>query len=614
MKLNYLKSNDDIITPLRLLKQLPSIAIKAPRMVKGLRIARNTDPGRVAGLGWAVEEAARHNPRGRAVLYQDVSLSYAEFNAWTNRIAHHFHAAGLRKGDVVCVFIENRPELLATAAGLAKLGVVSALVNTSQTAHVLVHSINLVKPKAAIVGDELLPAFEAVRAELALADDAAYRVPDAETAVDAALASRYRNLSAEIEGQSSDNPASTGTVVTGDGLFYIYTSGTTGLPKAAIFSHGRFMKAYGGFGYSLQLGRNDVIYVTLPFYHATAMVVCWGSALAGYAGVAMRRKFSASEFWNDCRRYDASAFGYVGELCRYLMDKPATGQDRQHRVRAMIGNGMRPNIWKAFKQRFGVDTVMELYGSSEGNIGFSNIFNFDNTVGFSPLPFAIVKYDRESEQPIRDKRGFMTKVGRGEIGLLIGEITEKTPFDGYTDPAKNAACILKDVFAKGDRYFNTGDLVRDIGFRHAQFVDRTGDTFRWKGENVSTTEVENILGHHEAVEHGVVYGVEIPNTNGRAGMAAITPRGAFGHDEAASLLAFLRRELPPYAVPVFLRLQAAVQTTGTFKYQKAHLKQDGFDPAACGDEKLMVWLPGTSEYVWLTPEVHAAILEGQYRF
>ncbi|MES2919131.1 MAG: long-chain-acyl-CoA synthetase [Pseudomonadota bacterium] len=614
MKLNYLKSNDDIITPLRLLKQVPSIARKAPRMVQGLRIARNNDPDRIAGLGWAVEEAARHNPRGNAVLYQDARISYAEFNGWANRIAHHFHAQGLRKGDVVCVFIENRPELMATVAGLAKLGVVAALVNTSQTAHVLIHSINLVKPKGAIIGDELLPAFDAVRNELALPEAAQFRYPDAETRVEAALAARYRNLATEIERQPSTNPASTAGVKAGDGLFYIYTSGTTGLPKAAIFSQGRFMKAYGGFGYSLQLGKDDVIYVTLPLYHATAMVVCWGSALAGYAGVGIRRRFSASEFWNDVRRFDASAFGYVGELCRYLMDKPPTPQDRQHRVRAMIGNGMRPNIWKAFKQRFGVDTVMELYGSSEGNIGFSNIFNFDNTVGFSPLPFAIVGYDRESEEPIRDQRGFMTRVKRGEIGLLIGEITDKTPFDGYTDPAKNEACLLRDVFVKGDRYFNTGDLVRDIGFRHAQFVDRTGDTFRWKGENVSTTEVENILGHHDSVEHGVVYGVEIPNTNGRAGMAALTPRGEFGPEQSAALLAFLKRELPPYAIPVFLRLQAAAQTTGTFKYQKAHLKKEGFDPAAVAGDRLMVWLPGTTEYTWLTAEVHAALQGGDYRF
>ena len=312
------------------------------------------------------------------------------------------------------------------------------------------------------------------------------------------------------------------------------------------------------------------------------------------------------------RKFNASSIGYVGELCRYLAEVPAKPEDRAHRVTKMVGNGMRPNIWGSFKQRFGIDEVYELYASSEGNIGFSNIFNFDNTVGFSPLPYAIVKYDKENETPVRNKDGFLMKAARGEAGLLIGKITDRTPFDGYTDPAKNESCIMQNVFEIGDRYFNTGDLVRDIGFRHAQFVDRLGDTFRWKGENVSTTELENLICSIPEIAEAVVYGVEIPNTNGRAGMAAITPHDGMTID-FKELLSGFKKEMPAYAIPVFLRLQQLMETTGTFKYQKNNLKKENYDPALA-KEPLYVWLPNTDSYQPLTTEIWQNIQDKAYRF
>ncbi|HNN28916.1 MAG TPA: long-chain-acyl-CoA synthetase, partial [Agitococcus sp.] len=565
-------------------------------------------------LGWALEKATKANPYGSAVLYKDTQLNYLQFNQWVNRIAHYFLAQGLKKGDVVTVFIENRPELLATVLGLAKIGVTCALVNTSQTGKVLTHSINLVKPKMAVIGDELVGSFNDVRKELTLGADKVYWLADQDTLKEVGTAPKgFKNLATEIQNSPSYNPPTTNQVYYSDGLFYIYTSGTTGMPKAAIFSHGRWMKAYGIFGSVMDLNHKDIIYVTLPFYHATAMAVCFGAALYGGAGVAMRRKFSAREFWDDIRKYNASAIGYVGELCRYLMEVPAKPEDKAHRVRKMVGNGMRANIWGPFKNRFGVEEVYELYGSSEGNIGFNNIFNFDNTVGFCPLPYSIVKYDKENDSFVRDANGFMIKAEKGEAGLLIGKITARTPFDGYTDPAKNESCILKDVFEAGDRYFNTGDLVRDIGFRHAQFVDRLGDTFRWKGENVSTTEVENLMCSYPSLAEAVVYGVEIPNTNGRAGMAAITPHEGMEIDYA-HLLEHLRKEMPVYAIPVFLRQQQKMETTGTFKYQKNNLKKDGFDINAAHGEPLFVWLPGTTSYQPLTAEILENINKGAYRF
>ncbi len=604
----------DVISPLDVARKLPGLLLKAPRMIKGLIMANSTNTTTPLGLAWAFEKSTQENPHGIALYYEDQQFSYVDFNQWANRIAHHFLARGLKKGDVAVVLIENRPELLVTVLGLAKIGVVSALVNTSQTGKVLTHSINLVAPKAMIVGAECVQAVNDVAAELCLRADQRYWFADAPTQTKPGRAPKgWKSLAKDIKDCPNYNPPTTQKNFRPDGLFYVYTSGTTGLPKAAVFNNGRWMKAYGGFGYTFNLKTDDVLYATLPFYHATAMVVCWSSVLAGNAGLAIRRKFSASEFWDDVRRYNASAFGYVGELCRYLLEKPASEKDRQHRATKMVGNGLRPSIWGEFKARFGVEEVAELYASSEGNVGFTNIFNFDNTVGFSPMPYALVKYDKEAEAPVRNAKGLMIEVKRGEVGLLIGEITDKTPFDGYTDSDKNAKSIFSDVFKQGDKYFNTGDLMREIGFRHAQFVDRTGDTFRWKGENVSTTEVENIMTAHPDLAEAVVYGVEIANTNGRAGMAAITPHE--GHDvNFATLLSHLKTELPTYAVPVFVRVKAAMETTGTFKYQKSGLKTEAFDPAKTGGEPLYVLLPGTTEYVPLTAAMQADIEAGAYRF
>ena len=398
-----------------------------------------------------------------------------------------------------------------------------------------------------------------------------------------------------------------------DPCFLIYTSGTTGLPKASIMSHGKWIKAYGGFGHSgLTLNNQDVLYLTLPCYHNNAVTVCWSAALAGGAAIALRRKFSASAFWADVQRYQATCFGYIGELCRYLLNQPETAAEKNNSLRCMIGNGLRPSIWAEFKARFGVEQITEFYASSEGNIGFTNVFNFDNTVGFSPATYAIVRYDLENDQAVRGKKGFLEKAKKGEAGLLISEISAKWPFDGYTDPAKSEAAILRNVFKKGDAWFNTGDLMRDIGCKHAQFVDRLGDTFRWKGENVSTTEVENVLGAFPGVEDAVVYGVEIPGTNGRCGMAAL--RLSEGQPlDGAALAAHLDAELPVYAAPLFIRLLGEVETTGTFKYKKADLKQAAYDPTRV-QEPLWVRLPGESCFTLLDHALFSAISQQAYRF
>ncbi|MHA3739288.1 long-chain-acyl-CoA synthetase [Pseudomonas sp. Eth.TT006] len=606
----------DTITWGMMLRKLPTIAKALPRVVKGMKVANVTDPTQTCGLGWTFEQATLRNPEGLALLHGDVLLTYAQVNQWANRIAHYLSAQSIGKGDVVAVFIENRPELLVTILALAKLGAVSALLNTSQTRETLIHSVNLVAPVAIVLGEELLPAFAAIREQVSIAPQRSWFIADRDTCSDPGIApDGYINLISASADACADNPPSSGEVFCDDPCFYIYTSGTTGLPKAGVFKHGRWMRSSASFGtIALNMGPDDVVYCTLPLYHATGLCVCWGAAINGAAGFAIRRKFSASQFWNDVRRYRATTIGYVGELCRYLVDQPPSADDGLHAVRKMIGNGLRPGAWAEFKSRFAVEHICELYAASDGNIGFSNVLNFDNTIGFSLMAWELVAYDHDSGEPLRSADGFMRKVGKGEQGLLLARIDEKAPLDGYTDPQKTAKVVLRDVFSQGDRFFNTGDLLRNIGFGHAQFVDRLGDTYRWKGENVSTTQVENLLLQHPQISEAVAYGVEVRNTNGRAGMAAITPAESLATLDFAELLAFVRQRLPAYAVPLFLRVKVKMETTGTFKYQKTRLKNEGFDPGQTGDDPIYAWLPGSQTYVQVTDEVLADIQQGKYRY
>jgi citronellyl-CoA synthetase len=599
----------NIISIKQILPKVPTLVANLHNVIRGLVLANQTNPDKNHGLAWCLERAVKRNPDGLAIKSEDGNLTYREFNQKANQIAHYLLSKGYKNGDTAAVMIDNRPELLICVAALAKLGVAAAMVNTSQTHKVLTHSINIVKPKGVIVGSELRTSIDEVKQDLPITEDNYFVVPDG----DSQEQEGYINLPKAASQSPKHNPDESKKVRRDDPLFYIYTSGTTGLPKAAIFKNGRWMKAFGTFGFIIsRLGKNDTLYSTLPLYHATGLVILWGSAIAGSASFAIRRKFSASQFWDDCRKYDATAIGYVGELCRYLVNAPESAGDKNHRVTKMIGNGLRPGIWQDFKTRFNIHNIYEFYASSEGNVGFSNIFNFDATVGFSPVPYSIVKYDKESDQPIRDNKGFLQPVKKGETGLLIGEICPKAPFDGYNDPEKTKSCILENVFKEGDRFFNTGDLMRNMGFKHAQFVDRVGDTFRWKGENVSTTEVEHIVNEHPVVSESVCYGVEIQDTNGRAGMVAVTPHenSEFHPD---SLISHLKSELPHYAIPVFIREQQQLQTTGTFKYQKHTLKDEAFNPEKVND-KLWALLPGQSSYTEVNPSLYQQIQNGEFRF
>ncbi|OZG71623.1 long-chain-acyl-CoA synthetase [Hahella sp. CCB-MM4] len=610
------QEQSDRISPLDVVRQLPFITKRLPSIAKGYYFYALLKADKPLAVGNIVEQNADKYGHRPAVYYQDSVLTYRELNAWANQVAHYLAARGIGRGDVIALAVENRPELLAVLIGALKLGAACAMINTSQRGHVLAHSLKLTKPKLIVVGEEQLSHFESARNEVNfITSDNLLYLADRDTRVDPGTApAGFINLAEAVEHYSEINPVVDDRPVAGDTAVYLFTSGTTGLPKATPCSHLKWFRAMGGLGHmSLSLTPDDVMYITLPLYHGTGLVVCWGATLLTGASIVIRRKFSASEFWADIRKYQATCFGYVGELCRYLLNQPPQKDDPHHTLRKMVGNGLRPSIWRQFKQRFGIEQISELYGASEGNIGFSNFLNLDNTVGFSTAPFALVKFHEGTREPIRNAKGKLEKVAKGEPGLLLGKITDQWAFEGYTQTEETEKAIVRGAFDRNDAWFNTGDVLREIGCRHLQFVDRMGDTFRWKGENVSTTEVENTLDRFGDISEAIVYGVEIPGTNGKAGMATIVSRDGSQQMDMEKLLTYLQQELPAYAIPVFIRLTQSIEKTGTFKYRKVDLKEAGYQLNREGDQ-VYVYLPGTHHYQELTSALIRDIEAGQYRF
>jgi fatty-acyl-CoA synthase/citronellyl-CoA synthetase len=580
-------------------------------LAKGLYTLISSKPDKYRSIGCHLEAHAKKRPNAPAIRYQDDEFSYGEVNAWVNRYAHYFLSQGIKPGDTIGVNIENRTECLISVLAVVKTGAIAAMINTSQRGEVLLHSINLVKPKLMLIGEEQIEHMSTVvesldiplRTQLYYLKDTGAR----------ACPSYSQDMALMSKEQSEENPETTQQIQMKQPCFYIFTSGTTGLPKASVMSHYRWHKSMAGMGLaSMRLTSDDVMYLSLPLYHNNALTVSMAGILGSGGCIAISRKFSVSRFWPEIRHYRATTFCYIGELCRYLLNSEPQTSDKNHNIRAIIGNGLRPDIWMEFKQRFGIDHINEFYGASECNLVFTNALNLDCTAGLCPLPYNIVQYDIENDQPIRDSKGLMTPVKKGETGLLITEINDKQPFEGYTDPEATAKKIFQGVFSETDRWFNTGDMVINQGYKHIAFADRLGDTFRWKGENVATTEVEAVANEFPGVEHSVAYGVEIPGTDGRAGMAALTLKNIKDFDSAA-FSRHLNEKLPAYAVPVFVRIREQEEITGTLKYRKVELKKEHYDLKQVS-EPMFVMLPKQDNFIPLEQDLAKQIQQQSIRF
>lgn len=506
------------------------------------------------------------------------SVTYAAFDALTNRVAHWARAQGLKRGDTVALFALNSIEYLAVWMGLCKIGVVTALINTNLTSAALAHCITIAEANHVIVDPDLDGAWQTAIPSLTGKPKAWSLTGDFAEALAQQSAARIPREEAR------------GGMLGGALCLLVYTSGTTGAPKAARMPHWRvqgMMRAFVGGVRSKPTDRN---YVALPLYHSTGGLCAIGVMLEAGGCVIIRKRFSTTQFWRDVSSERATLFFYVGEMCRYLMNQPEEPAERHHCVRAIVGNGLRPDIWEKFKTRFQIPKVLEFYGSTEGNV---NMLNFDGkpgAVGRVPrymnalINVRLVKFDVEAEAPVRGPDGLCIEAADDEPGEALGEIranSRRYLFEGYSgDPAQTSKKILRDVFVKGDAWFRTGDLLKRDKDAYFYFVDRIGDTFRWKGENVSTNQVAETLTAYPGIKEAIVYGVRIGALEGRAGMASLTTGPDF---DLNGLHDYLRRELPPFARPLFIRLQQTIDTTGTFKYRKMDLVREGFDPAALTD-------------------------------
>ena len=548
-----------------------------------------------------------------ALLSKRETLTFATLADRLNRYSRWALSAGVEAGDTVCLLMPNRPEYVAIWLGVTQIGGVAALLNTNLSGAALAHCIDATAPRHIVVAAELAERFTEAAAHLKATPTVWFH---GETTLEG------RRIDRDLAAFDGDELtlAERRAVSLADGALLIYTSGTTGLPKAAHVSHHRVMMWSRWFAAVVNIGEDDRMYDCLPLYHSVGGVVAIGSALINGGSAFIAERFSARQFWDDVVAWDCTLFQYIGELCRYLLVAPPHESERAHRLRVACGNGLAGDVWRPFQSRFGIDRIVEFYAATEANFSLTNIEGKIGAIGRVPgllaarNRIALVSFDVEKGEPARGPDGCCIRVGRGEAGEAIGRISSgggdlAARFEGYTNNAETEKKILRNVFAPGDAWLRSGDLMRmdDEGFFY--FVDRVGDTFRWKGENVSTTEVSGALRACENVLDAAVYGVAVPGAEGRAGMALIATNEALDLDRLARTLA---DTLPAYARPLFLRVGVSLDVTATFKHQKQTLMREGFDPNRIADP-LYFFDRDRDAYVPLDEAVFAAITTGALR-
>ena len=528
-------------------------------------------------------------PSRAAVVFEGRTLSFLALDRLSARVAQWALDSGLRRRDVVGLLMDNRPEFIALWLGLAKVGVVAALVNTGLRGKALAHCLRSCDAAAFVVGAECMDAFRAVRGELPpdvpvwvhderansggggggggngsssgnsgvsraslsevaapISPSGAHPHPPTSATLD--LATALASYSDSVVA-SRDFTVHRAGLDSSDLLFLIFTSGTTGFPKAARIKHIRFQLTAAAFVNFFGLTSRDRFYCCLPLYHSAGGMIGVSCSWHLGATLVLRRKFSARSFFSDCAAERCTVAQYIGQLARYLLATPPSPHDRAHRVRMLLGNGMAAECWEPIRSRFGVGRIAEFYASTEGNANLVNHLNLPGVIGWIPplarllYPVRIVRFDPASERPLRDPlTGRCSECGPDEAGELLSRVDNADPlrrFDGYTSARASDEKVLRHVFRPGDSWFRSGDLVRADRAGLIRFVDRVGDTFRWKGENVATTEVAAVLAAFQprqtsghalaaataaapvALREANCYGVFVPGNEGRAGMASI---------------------------------------------------------------------------------------------
>ena len=590
---------------------------------KGAFTVLTMDTAEVMSPALLLDTWADKTPSHVLLRFEGDAWTYAEIRERVRTRAATLRRAGLGWGHVVAVVMQNHPEYVVDILAISWIGATASLVNTGLTGASLSHALLQTSPNAIIAGRDFVGAIDD-----ALGDVGPAKRFFVETQPDGAATQgsidRWQAL-ARLDTESERDRETGARVrhparVLGAELFaYIFTSGTTGLPKGGKIMNARALLAGTGIGVcTLGLSQADTIYVCLPLFHASGIVVGICGALEGGATVALTRRFSTSRFWDDIERMGATTFVYIGEICRYLLSAPPHPRERAHAVRAIVGNGMRPDVWPRFVERFGIPFIHEFYAATEGNVNIMNFLGVEGSVGRMPPIINnafLAKFDPDTELPARDARGRCIPCKAGEVGELLGRIDASrviSRFDGYVNDDATRAKILRDVEQKGDAFFRSGDLMRKDIWGFYYFVDRIGDTFRWKGENVATNEVQDAIGKHDDVESANVFGVAIPGADGRAGMAALAlKQGAcFSPDR---FYEHVTRLLPAYAIPAFVRLLSEAEVTATFKLKKTDLVRAGFDPTKTED--LLFYRDDRKRtYDPIDAAIHASIATGRIRF
>jgi fatty-acyl-CoA synthase len=545
--------------------------------IRALSAVKILDQAPTVTLPALLDELAETHGERIALTGEGQELSYRALAARANRIARWAVAQGFAQGEVVALLMPNCPDYAATWLGLTRAGCVVALINTNHVADALLHSLRVARATRIIVDSAFVPAIAAIADKLTL--DTGIWVHGEATAPWPCFESGF------VACDDAPVPASEIALPKQrDTALLIYTSGTTGAPKAARVTHGRIVEWSFWFAGMMDAREDDRLYDCLPLYHSTGGVVAIGAMLVKGGSVLIRARFSASRFWDDVVEGGCTIFQYIGELCRYLVASAPHPRERAHRLRLACGNGLQREPWLAFAERFSVPQVLEFYAATEGSVSLYNCEGKPGAIGRVPpflaqrFPVALIRCDAETGTPLRDENGRCIPCAPDEIGEAIGRVLDAaaTParqFDGYTDSAASERKLLSDVFAPGDRWFRTGDLMRKDASGYFTFVDRIGDTFRWKGENVATTEVAGAIRACPGIADAVVYGVKVPGHEGRAGMATITTADGF---DLTALWTQLDRALPAYAQPLFLRISDGLDQTGTFKLTSTKLAREAY--------------------------------------
>ena len=575
------------------------------------------EPDDSASLAHTFQESVDKFGEKDFIYFEDQTWTYSQTNEAANILANKLVKEGIVHSDRVVLLMENRPEFIISILALNKIGAIGVLINTSLTGTPLIHCINASDSKKCIVGAELASSIEDVLEEINVKDKTnLYWVADGKSYSCPEWASDLNNL---LNKSETDTPKEIENVTAKDTAFYIFTSGTTGVPKAALFPNTKIVAAStnitrGGY----RMNENDCMYNCLPLYHSTGLMLGLCACVHVGASTFIRRKFSASSFWKEAQKFNTTAFVYVGELCRYLSFQEPCEEEKNNPISKMVGNGLRPDLWDCFRNRFGVDRICEIYGASEGNGMFMNLLNKDQTIGMTNVDLTLLEYDVAEDKLKTDENGKYIEVKEHQPGLALVKIGPNAVYNGYTDKKASEEKVISNVFEDGDRWFNTGDLIKtmDVGFslgrKHYQFVDRVGDTFRWKSENVSTNEVAEILNTFDQVNMANVFGVKVPQSEGRAGMVAFNC--AIKDFKWNEFSEFVSNKLPSYAQPVFIRIIEELETTGTFKLKKNDLREEAYHLDKVSDDNVFVKKPGENKYVPLDRDYYEVIMNGSAGF